>query len=46
MCYEGIVIISNEAFETRGIPDLGLASFFGFVIEKTIQTWEGLGACC
>jgi len=34
MCYEGIVTISNEAFETQGIRDLGFASFFEFVIEK------------
>lgn len=29
MCYEGIVIIPNEAFETQGIPDLGFTSFLG-----------------
>lgn len=27
MCFGGIVIIPNEAFETQGVPDLGLALF-------------------
>lgn len=34
MCYRGIVIIPNQAFETQGISDIGFVSFFGVVIEK------------
>lgn len=37
MCYGGIVIIPNVAFETQGVPDLGFALFFGFVIEKQFK---------
>lgn len=28
MCYEGIVITLDEAFETQGIPDSRFALFF------------------
>lgn len=34
MCYRGIVIIPNQAFETQGVSHIGFASSFGFVIEK------------